>query len=162
MKKGFGLLEVLVAALVLGFLVIALNRLQLGNREAILRIRARDAANIIAQHVLDSLGALGINSLDGTDTDPIINDNINDPNAGREYEFEGKNGKASMRFFVTVIYSPANSNNSSNSNRFIDENIDESTNLVSASSQFAKNIQATVKWKFKDSYQSIKMSKVVR
>jgi len=157
-KKGFGLLEVLVAAIVLGFLVIALNRLQLGNREAILRIRTRDAANIIAQHVLDSLGALGINSLPDNENDPIIDDND-----GRKYAFGGKDDKSEMTFYVKVEYKPLSS--SDNPDNFIDANTheNESTNLVSASSQyFARNIQATVRWKFKDTYQSIKMSKVVR
>ncbi|MCL1956050.1 MAG: type II secretion system GspH family protein [Fibromonadales bacterium] len=153
MKKGFGLLEVLVAAIVLGFLVIALNRLQLGNREAILRIRARDAANIIAQHVLDSLGALGVNSLPNTGT--IIDDNV-----GREYAFGGNDDKNPMKFFVRVEYL-----SSSNPDNFIDVNTheNEGTKLEPASSNyFARNIQATVKWKFKGSDQSIKMSKVVR
>ncbi|MDR2582651.1 MAG: type II secretion system GspH family protein [Fibromonadaceae bacterium] len=158
MKKGFGLLEVLVAAIVLGFLVIALNRLQIGNREAILRIRARDAANIIAQHVLDSLGALGINSLPGNDNVPIIDD----PN-GRDYSFGGKDDEKPMKFYVKVEYL---SSPSSSSGNFIDANTheNESTNLVlsASSNYFARNIQATVKWKFKGSDQSIKMSKVVR
>jgi len=155
MKKGFGLLEVLVAAIVLGFLVLALNRLQLGNREAILRIRARDAANIIAQHVLDSLGAVGVNSLpEGNPGDKIID------NKSREYVFGGKDDSNPMKFYVNVEYI-----SSSNSGNFIDAGTheNEGTNLVPASSQhFARNIQATVSWDFKSSRQSIKMSKVVR
>ncbi len=161
MKKGFGLLEVLVAAIVLGFLVMALNRLQLGNREAILRIRTRDAANIIAQHVLDSLGALGVNAL--PNEEKIIDDNPDDPEGGRKYAFGGKDDKSEMKYYVTVEYKPLS--NPDNPDNFIDANTheNEGTNLVSASSQyFARNIQATVKWKFKDTYQSIKMSKVVR
>jgi len=156
MKKGFGLLEVLVAALVLGFLIVGLNRLQMGNREAILRIRARDAANIIAQHVLDSLGAVGMNSI--TDNNGKIIPN-GDNDGEYNYIFNGNAGEATMKFTVDVDYV---SSNSSSSGNFIDGNIEENTNLMSASSTFAKNIQAIVSWDFKGSTQSIKMSKVVR
>ena len=62
-KQGFGIVEVLVAAAVLGFLYMALLNLQGGNREALLRIRGRDGATEVAQNIIDSLGALGIASL---------------------------------------------------------------------------------------------------
>ena len=38
-KRGFGIVEVLIAAAVLGFLYTALLNLQSGNRDALLRIR---------------------------------------------------------------------------------------------------------------------------
>jgi len=158
MKKGFGLLEVLVAALVLGFLIVGLNNLQMGNREAILRIRARDAANIIAQHVLDSLGAVGVNSL--PEEGKIID------KEERYYVFKGKvlEGSAvesTMKFTVDVDYLPSSSGDETN---IIDKEIDETTDLNSMQikNTFAKNIQAIVSWDFKGSTQSIRMSKVVR
>jgi len=156
MKKGFGLLEVLLAAVVLGFLIVGLNKLQSGNREAILRIRARDAANIIAQHVLDSLGTVGIS--DNISSGSKIIDNNE-----REIVFESKTGEVPMKFTVLVEYLPT----SSSSGNFIDIENDANakSNLSSASvsgKKIAKNIQTTVSWKFKTSTQSIKMSKVVR
>ena len=38
-KKGFGITEVLVSAVVLGLLYMAILHMQTGNREALLRIR---------------------------------------------------------------------------------------------------------------------------
>ena len=62
-KKGFGIIEVLIAIAVLGFLYVALNHLQTGNRDTLLRIRGRDGAIEVAQQVVDSLSSLGISSL---------------------------------------------------------------------------------------------------
>ena len=62
-KRGFGIVEVLIAAAVLGFLYTALLNLQSGNRDALLRIRGRDGATEVAQSLIDSLGALGVASL---------------------------------------------------------------------------------------------------
>jgi len=156
MKKGFGLLEVLVAAVVLGFLIVGLNKLQSGNREAILRIRARDAANIIAQHVLDSLGIVGI-------SDNISSGDTIIKNKQRDYAFESKTGEVPMKFNVLVEYLPPPSTGSGNSIN-IETDVNAKSNLVSSASskKIAKNIQATVSWDFKKTTQSIKMSKVVR
>ena len=54
-KRGFGIVEVLVAAAVLGFLYMAVLNLQSGNRDALLRIRGRDGATEVAQNIIDSL-----------------------------------------------------------------------------------------------------------
>ena len=62
-KRGFGIVEVLIAAAVLGFLYMAVLNLQGGNRDALLRIRGRDGATEVAQNIIDSLGALGLASL---------------------------------------------------------------------------------------------------
>ena len=62
-KRGFGIVEVLIAAAVLGFRYTALLNLQSGNRDALLRIRGRDGATEVAQSLIDSLGALGVASL---------------------------------------------------------------------------------------------------
>ena len=59
-KKGFGIVEVLVSIAVLGFLYAALNHLQTGNRDALLRIRGRDGAIEVAQQVIDSLNNMGL------------------------------------------------------------------------------------------------------
>jgi len=51
---------------VLGFLMTALLNLQLGNRDALLRIRARDGAVDVAQDAIDSLSVLGVSALSKT------------------------------------------------------------------------------------------------
>jgi len=148
MKKGFGLLEVLIAAVVLGFLIVGLNKLQMGNREAVLRIRARDAANFIAQQVLDSLGSIGINSIQL------------DENCGGQlvyckekytYNFEGNSGNITTGIDYKVevellSYQPS----------------EEKTDFTTITNTYAKSLQATVEWDFKKSKQSIQMAKVVR
>lgn len=62
-KRGFGIVEVLIAAAVLGFLYVAVLNLQSGNRDALLRIRGRDGATEVAQNLIDSIGALGVANL---------------------------------------------------------------------------------------------------
>ncbi len=64
-KRGIGILEVMVAALVLGILYAAVSNLQKGNRDALLRIRGRDGATEVAQNVIDKLGAIGLASFTG-------------------------------------------------------------------------------------------------
>jgi type II secretory pathway pseudopilin PulG len=148
--NGFGLIEVLAAAIVLGFLLVGLNLLQKGNRESVLRVRARDAANIIAQYVLDSLGSVGINALGEA---PII---IEEDTA--RYTFEGKAGKIEMPFYVHVENLPI-----IDADDFIDSEISDDTYFAKADGKkFAKRIEITVSWDFKKSKQSIKMRKVVR
>jgi prepilin-type N-terminal cleavage/methylation domain-containing protein len=165
MKKGFGLLEVLVAAVVLGFLIVGLTRLQLGNRETILRIRERDAANIIAQHVLDSLGAVGINLIADDVLDIKIIDKNNTVHNPRKYVFGGKEDEKSMNFYVNVEYLPSTPGSSGSNAIDVNTDLNEASNFMSSSSNtntFAKNILATVSWKHKNSEQSIKMFKVLR
>jgi len=157
MKKGFGLLEVLVAAVVLGFLIVGLNNLQKGNREAVLRVRARDAANFIAQHVLDSLGSVGLNSikkLDPSNTLVYYNENYS-------YVFEGNKGITiqNIPYKVSVVLMPTDVDfKSMDTTKFTRNN----GNTAAEENTFAKSLEATVKWKFKESEQSIQVAKVVR
>ncbi|MCL2102153.1 MAG: hypothetical protein FWH22_10635, partial [Fibromonadales bacterium] len=90
MKKGFGIIEVVAAAVVLAFLLVGLNIMQKGNREAVLRIRARDAAQIVAQDFLDSLNRLGVSSVN-TGGLPIE----------KIYEWEGR-GEIVSRITYTI------------------------------------------------------------
>lgn len=62
LKRGFGIVEVLIAAVVLGFLYMAVMNLQSGNHDALLRIRGRDGATEVAQNMIESLGAQGLSS----------------------------------------------------------------------------------------------------
>ena len=59
-KRGIGIMEIVVSALVLGILYMAVSNLQKGNREALMRIRGRDGATEVAQNILDSIGTLGL------------------------------------------------------------------------------------------------------
>jgi len=160
MKKGFGLLEVLVAALVLGFLVVGLNRMQLGNREALLRVRARDSANFVAQHVLDSLGSVGLNSIEEKAQSSCDNKLLVHCVKGYTYSFEGKPQpdknlagiKTDVKYDVEVKLLKNHEQNQNNRTVY-------DTALVNT---YAKSLEATVSWNFKNSTQSIKMAKVVR
>ncbi|MCL2206753.1 MAG: type II secretion system GspH family protein [Fibromonadales bacterium] len=143
-KSGFGLMEVMVAAVVLAFLIIGLNLLQMGNREAILRVRARDAANLVAQHVLDSLGAIGINSL-AADGDNMV---------FRKPGYKAPESKLDIAFDVKVAL--LDSTYSADSTGFTVASSAKAQNI------YAKNLEATVSWMHKNSTQSIKMAKVVR
>ncbi|MCL1956046.1 MAG: prepilin-type N-terminal cleavage/methylation domain-containing protein [Fibromonadales bacterium] len=151
MKKGFGLLEVMIAAVVLGFLIVGLNKLQMGNREALLRVRARDAANIIAQHVLDSLGSVGINSIQ---VNSACGTNLVYCKEKYTYNYEGNSGniKTKIDYNVEVALVPNS-----------EQKTEDKTNFdPSLSNVYAKSLKATVKWKFKNSDQKIEMAKVVR
>ena len=160
-KSGFGLIEVMAAALVLGFLLVGLNLLQKGNRETIIRVRARDAANIIAQHTLDSLGSIGINSLVADNDGFII---ANEPYI---YHFKGKgNIMAEITYTVQVQLldaNPGDVRSSMDSTLFTIANRTNPT-VVDARERntFAKGLEATVSWPFKNTMQSIRMAKVVR
>jgi len=168
MKKGFGLLEVIVAAVVLGFLIVGLNKLQTGNREGVLRVRARDAANFIAQHVLDSLGSVGLNSIKEKNpnacgrNEPLVycNDNYS-------YIFEGKGAiEQRIPYKVAVALMPApdaNKFEAIDSTRFTSvKRTNPNTPSAEEKNIFAKSLEATVSWQFKNSTQSIKVAKVVR
>jgi Tfp pilus assembly protein PilV len=157
MKKGFGLLEVLIAAVVLGFLIIGLNRLQLGNREAVLRVRARDAANVIAQDIIDSYSAIGSASVEVGERwcnpddeklkDLCITRFFNDT----KVEYSAK---------VIVTADEQNQKAGIEETDFIRSL--SSSSGQSVSHQFAKQVDITVEWKFKDSPQSINVSSVIR
>jgi prepilin-type N-terminal cleavage/methylation domain-containing protein len=161
MKKGFGLLEVLIAAVVLGFLIVGLNKLQMGNREVILRVRARDAANFVAQNVLDSLGSSGINSIQAKKQPECDNNILVYCEPKYTYYFEGKPqlDKSSAGIKTTIDYKVEVELLTDSEQKAI-----ESTNFEPSPSPniYAKSLQATVKWKFKDSEQSIQAAKVVR
>lgn len=62
-KAGFGLMEVVASMAILGIMFTAVLYLQYWNRYAAVRIQMRNEATQIAQQVVDSLGALGIASV---------------------------------------------------------------------------------------------------
>ena len=168
-KLGFGIIEVLAAAVVLGFLIVGLNILQKGNRESVLRVRARDAANIVAQHVLDSLGSIGVNSL-AADGDGLVVNRV------YKYHFEGKpqldkspnsaGMKVEIDYTVQVelLNEAADDVRSSKDSTWFTIANRTDPNILSSNEKntFAKGLKATVSWPFKKSTQSIEMAKVVR
>jgi len=73
-KQGFGIVEVLIAAAVLGFLYTAVLNLHGGNHDALLSIRGRDGATEVAQNLIDSIGAMGIANLSTNLSDKVVYD----------------------------------------------------------------------------------------
>lgn len=154
-KSGFGIVEVLVAAAVLGFLYIAVLNLQTGNRESLLRIRGRDGATEVAQNIIDSLNSIGLASLSDEkltnasgEMKPII---IN----GIKRTWKAQPG--AIQYDMTVTYDA--------------EVIVSSDSIYTATAQsqydtvshiYAKRLNVKVSWPFKNSIQSINVSGVIR
>lgn len=155
-KRGFGIVEVLIAAAVLGFLYVALLNLQGGNRDALLRIRGRDGATEVAQNIIDSLGALGVASLSdasvGTDGDGNLNP-ILIPNIERVWKGQPGAIDHDMKvvYDAEVTVSPD-----------ADYIVQNSTLLQNTSHVYAKRLDVKVSWHFKNSVQSITVSGVIR
>ena len=174
-KSGFGIVEVLIAAAVLGFLYTALLNLQTGNREALLRIRGRDGATEVAQNIIDSLGALGIsnltdaklmsdgaggltlkksNGVGGGEPDTI---NVTRTWTGQPGIIEHT---MEVKYKAVVTVSPDAQYKANNTTMF-----SENSSLVSeqtVSHVYAKRLDVKVIWDFKNSKQSIVVSRVIR
>jgi len=167
-KSGFGLIEVLAAAVVFGFLFIGLNILQKGNREGVLRVRARDAANVIAQDVIDSISTLGFSSVvEGTregKCPPI--DTYKD--LCRTRAFDGETGSMKMDYAITVKVSedPSQRVGDSKSENYLTSDYivanSSNSNALKMERMFAKRVEVTVNWEFKKTLQSINVSAVIR
>ena len=150
MKKGFGIIEVLAAAVVLGFLLVGLNTLQLGNRESILRIRARDGASDIAQEVIDSIrGSASIAS----DITRSCDDGAEDLCRSRTFK------NATVDYKVEVNVTPDDKLVSEIKET---EYVNNPPNDIKIQHQFGKRVDVTVSWLHKKSRQSINVSTVVR
>ena len=159
LKRGFGIVEVLIAAAVLGFLYMAVLNLQTGNRDALLRIRGRDGATEVAQNLIDSLGSLGLASLShekiGMDEDgnlnPIVIDSI-------KRTWEGQPGiitnTMTVYYNAEITVSPDADYMSKTSSVLLGED--------SIKHVFAKRLDVKVSWRFKSSTQSITVSGVIR
>jgi len=152
-------MEVLIAAVVLGFLVIGLNKLQLGNREGVLRVRARDAANTIAQDIINSYSARGSASL--TDEDRKC-DKENNKDLDLCRTFDGEAGPITVSYRVIVEVDKVVDANKSVDNQTGYMKALGTNNKLSVKHQMAKQIDVTVKWKFKDSDQSINVSSLIK
>lgn len=146
-KKGFGIVEILVAAAVLGFMYMAVLNLQGGNHDALLRIRGRDGAIEVAQQVLDSLKSVGIASIPSkalTDTTFDVQD------IERKWA-RGLGDSATVTYTPTVTVSATQNYTSTDASQY------ETIHHV-----YAKQVKVKVSWNFKGSTQSIEVSSVIR
>ena len=159
-KKGFGIVEVLVSAVVRGLLYMAVRHMQTGNREALLRIRGRDGAIEVAQQVLDSLNRMGLASIPDPTSAGSGDEHVKDGNyvwpwdpIQRSWDRGDKvgGGKATINYTPTVTVSPTTEYTATNV-----------SNLESVSHVYAKQVNVQVSWQFKGSTQSINMSTVIR
>jgi Tfp pilus assembly protein PilV len=163
MKKGFGIIEVLVAAVVLGFMIIGLNTLQKGNRESVLRVRARDAAITIAQDVIDSISAIGSASVKAGERKGkcLEEDKLED--LCRTSIFKSKTEEVKMNYEIAVdIESATAGQKAVEETDYLATFPSSSSNKPQVEHQFAKQVNVTVSWKFKNTDQSINISTVIR
>lgn len=190
-KRGIGIIEVIVAALVLGILYAAISNLQKGNREALLRIRGRDGATEVAQNIIDSLSALGLASfsdenliacgssepncftLAKVENGQLVADHIT---VTRTWEGQPglKDNTMTVNYTVDVKFSSDNDVDPVN-NKFSykaqagsflllqdPEKTCDDDETNCATHVFAKRIEVTVSWPFKSTRQSISVSGVIR
>ena len=139
--SGFGIVEVLMSAAVLGFLYLALLHMQVGNREALLRIRGRDGAVEVAQNIIDSLKTVGVASIASFSKDDIV----------KSWE-RGPGGTTSVTYKADVTVGAADEYKATTSSNY-DGNIEH---------VYAKQVDVKVSWNFKGSEQSVNVSSVVR
>ena len=154
-KRGIGIMEVMVAALVLGLLYAAVSNLQKGNREALLRIRGRDGATEIAQNVIDSLRSVGLanyfdNKLEKEGTDKLVLDPIHTTRS-----WKGQPGI--VQYTITVPYTV--NVEVSRDSTFLARH---PSWLDTVEHVYAKRLDVLVSWPFKFSTQSISISSIIR
>lgn len=146
-KKGFGITEVMIAALVMGFMLMAVYSLQAGNRDALLRIRGRDGANEVAREVIDSLSAVGVASL--------VGDEHNQISLQKRRTWKGQPGVVqhdiNVDYTVTVNIAPDNTYENTEVSKY------ETTHHV-----YAKRLDLNVEWRYKNTPFHITVSSVVR
>lgn len=159
-KKGFGITEVLISAVVLGLLYMAILHMQTGNREALLRIRGRDGAIEVAQQVIDSLNRIGIASIPDPTSVASGDEHIKEGNYVWEWDDISRSwdrgekvggGQSTIQYTPTITVSPTTDYTATNE-----------SNLESVSHVYAKQVNVQVSWQFKGSTQSINMSTVIR
>lgn len=157
-KSGFGIVEVLIASVVLGFLYMAVMNMQGGNHDALLRIRARDGATEVAQNLIDSLGALGLASLSDDkikDAEGNFKPLIIEPIVR---SWSGQPGAVSNT--ITVNYRAEVT--VSNDNEYKAKASSMLLGTDSVEHVYAKRLDVKVSWQFKNSTQSITVSGVIR
>lgn len=140
-KAGFGIVEILISAAVLGFLYLALLNLQVGNRDSLIRIRGRDGAVEVAQNIIDSLKTVGVASLESFTKEGI-----------QKSWDRGPGGKSSLSYKADVTVGDTTDYRSVSGSLYDDQN----------SHVYARQVDVKVSWLFKGSEQSINVSSVIR
>ena len=162
-KKGFGITEVLISAVVLGLLYMAILHMQTGNREALLRIRGRDGASEVAQQVIDSLNRIGIASIPDPTSVASGDEHIKEGNYVWEWDDISRSwdrgekvggGHSTIAYTPTVTVSPVED--------YTAKNVSYYTGVDTIRHVYAKQVNVQVSWQFKGSTQSINMSTVIR
>lgn len=146
-KKGFGLTEVLVASLILGFLYLAVLQMQVGTSTATLRIRGRDIAVEVAQGVLDDLKSKGASSLDSKDSESTVI-----PMDTVEREVERGIGKGTVIKYFPEVTVFKTKNYESKSESLLD----------TVDHVYAKHVNVKVSWKFHGTDLSINVPGVIQ
>ena len=168
-KQGFGIVEVLIAAAVLGFLYMAVMNLQSGNRDALLRIRGRDGATEVAQNIIEDLGARGIAELSD---DNLVGDGAGGLMLAKSNgagglvpdtitvtrEWKGQPGI--VEHTMSVNYKAVVS--VSRDAEFMSKTSSMLLGTDSIEHVYAKRLDVKVSWQFKNSTQSITVSGVIR
>lgn len=158
-KAGFGIVEVLVAAAVLGFLYMAIMNMHGSNHDALLRIRSRDGATEVAQNLIDSLGALGLSSFSDDNLEKDASGNIKPIKIDSiERTWEGQPGAVTNT--IRVLYNAEIK--VSNDREFTKKASSLLLGSDSIEHVYAKSIEVKVSWKFKNTTQSITVSGVIR
>jgi type II secretory pathway pseudopilin PulG len=162
-KKGFGITEVLISAVVLGLLYMAILHMQTGNREALLRIRGRDGAIEVAQQVIDSLNRIGIASIPDPTGAAAGDEHVVEGNyvwawdpISRSWDRgvgEGNDNKSTIDYTPVVTVSPTTDYTGKTVSYYAPDTIRH---------VYAKQVNVEVSWQFKGSRQSINMSTVIR
>lgn len=171
-KGGFGIMEVLISAFILGILYAAVSNLQLGNRDSLLRIRSRDGATEVAQNIIDSLGALGLASFndealldDGSLAKKDDEGNLVKNEILVTRTWEGQPGLVqntmSVTYTVDVKVSPDNEFEAKSGSYLLGTDCTANTSNC-ATHVYAKRLDVTVSWPFNGSIQSINVSGVIR
>lgn len=173
-RGGFGIVEVLVSAVILGFLLVALLNLQSGNRESLLRVRARDGAVAVAQEMIDSLSALGLASLSNA---ALIGEECEEDESTEAIECPPKNCNETGGLVVCTFPKsrtwkgspgpvPYDVTEDYTAEVTISDDTDyestETSHFKNETHLYAKRLDVRVSWKFKQSTQSIRMTGVVR
>lgn len=114
--------------------------MQVGNREALLRIRGRDGAVEVAQNIIDSLKTVGVASIESFSKDDIV----------KSWE-RGPGGTSTVTYKADVTVGAANEYKATTGSNY------ESNEHV-----YAKQVDVKVSWNFKGSEQSVNVSSVVR
>lgn len=150
-KVGIGITEVLIASMVLGFMCVALNKLQSGNHETFLRIRGRDGATEVAQRVLDSLKSIG--------RDAVVSNVDSTKNLVTTLGPVERTWDRGLGGHATIVYTPEVTVFAVDEYKAVNKSYFEKDNVTHV---YAKQVDVKVSWMFKGSEQSINISGVIR